>query len=319
MRDRWRIFYAADIHGSEVCFRKWLNAAEVCKADVLILGGDIAGKMIIPILERGGGRFACELFGQRIEVEDTDHLRHLQRRIRAMGGYDLILSPEEKDRLDRESGVVAEEVFPQVIGKRVRSWLELAEERLSQGGRDALWMLGNDDYPHLASLIGGTHIHDVDERIIELPGGFEMISFGQSNRTPWNTPRELDEPEIARRLEALAGQVTKPERAVFNLHCPPYGTHIDQAPALDENLRPKVQGGTVLFEHVGSTAIRHVLERFQPMLGLHGHIHEASGGQKLGKTLVLNPGSDYANAILKGAIVNLDARKGLRSWQLVQG
>jgi Icc-related predicted phosphoesterase len=155
--------------------------------------------------------------------------------------------------------------------------------------------------------------------VVELPGGFEMISLGYSNRTPWDSPRELDDDELGARVDALAAQLKDPEHAVFNLHCPPHGTHIDQAALLDDQLRPRTEGGQVVTGPVGSAAIRRLIERYQPMLGLHGHIHESPGGQKLGRSFVLNPGSEYGDGVLRGALVTIDRKKGLRSWQLIQG
>ena len=137
-----------------------------------------------------------------------------------------------------------------------------------------------------------------------------MISCGWSNRTPWHTPREMDEDDLERRIEKMAAEVTRPERAVFNLHVPPARTAIDLAPALDDSLKPVVKGGAVVMESVGSEAVRRVLERHQPMLGLHGHIHESRGAVRLGRTLSINPGSEYGDGILRGALIELDGRQG---------
>jgi Icc-related predicted phosphoesterase len=85
---------------------------------------------------------------------------------------------------------------------------------------------------------------------------------------------------------------------------PPYGTRIDDAPEIREDLS-LVGGASATMVPVGSTAVRRVLERHAPMLGLHGHIHESRGSARLGPTVCLNPGSDYNTGILKGVIVRL--------------
>jgi uncharacterized protein len=120
-------------------------------------------------------------------------------------------------------------------------------------------------------------------------------------------------------MEKLAAEVPDPGRAVFNLHVPPIRTAIDRAPVLDDSLKPVVRGGQVLMESVGSEAVRRVIERHQPMLSLHGHIHESRGAVRLGRTLAINPGSQYGDGILQGALIELDSLKGVKSYQLPSG
>jgi Icc-related predicted phosphoesterase len=183
----------------------------------------------------------------------------------------------------------------------------------------AFMMLGNDDYPELEPLLAGQNVRNVEHDVTELPGGFEMVSLGYSNRTPWDSPRELDEEDLAKRIDERAERLADPEHAVFNFHAPPHGTHLDQAALLDERFRPLVEGGQIVIGHVGSTAVREAVERYRPLLGLHGHIHESPGAQRLGRSVIVNPGSDYGDGILRGALITLDRKKGVRSWQIVQG
>ncbi len=314
-----RLFYAADIHGSDRCFRKFVNAARVYKVDALVFGGDIAGKIVVPVVRLSKDRYLVQVHGHTLDLGPGEELETVRAQIRASGRYDVVLSPDEKRRFDSSPDLVASELFPAAMRQSVRSWVELAEPRLEEAGIPAFVMLGNDDYPELAELLDGKFVRNVEEQVVELPGGFEMISLGYSNRTPWDSPRELDEEELSTRIDALASQLKDPGHAVFNLHCPPHGTHIDQAALLDDQLRPRTEGGQVVTGPVGSTAIRRLVERYQPVLGLHGHIHESPGGQKIGRSFVLNPGSEYGDGVLRGALVTIDRKKGLRSWQLIQG
>ena len=180
-------------------------------------------------------------------------------------------------------------------------------------------MTGNDDPPELTRAARLHVLTDPEDQLIDLGEGISMISCGWSNPTPWNTPRELDDDELERRIEKLAAEVTRPERAVFNLHVPPARTAIDKAPALDGSLKPVVKGGAVVMESVGSEAVRRVLERHQPMLGLHGHIHESRGAVRIGRTLAVNPGSEYGDGILCGALLEIDGKRGVRHYQLPTG
>lgn len=318
-RNRIRLFYSADIHGSDRAFRKWLNAVTVYKADVIVFGGDIAGKVLVPIVRYSSDRFVAEVFGETIEVSDGEPLAQLRAKIRAAGRYDVVMTPEEKAHYDANPAAVRDDLFPRAAFESLRSWIQLAEERLSQLGVTAFVMLGNDDYPELASLLDGEFVKNVDEAVVELPGGFEMISLGYSNPTPWKTFRELPEEEILVRIRVMAERTHDPDRVVFNIHCPPHGTNLDQAALLDADLRPLLQRGQVTIGPVGSTAVRDSIREYQPLLTLHGHIHESPGIHRIRRTLAINPGSDYADGILRGALITLDPKKGVRSWQLVQG
>ena len=158
-----------------------------------------------------------------------------------------------------------------------------------------------------------------DQRLVELPGGFPMISVGYSNRTPWDSPRELDEADLTAVIDTEAARLADPGKAIFNLHVPPKDTPIDQAVALDAEFRPKMSGGSPLITGVGSSAVRDAIAKYQPMLSLHGHIHESRGEARIGRTLALNPGSEYSEGVLRGVIINLSAKKGVRGYQLVAG
>jgi hypothetical protein len=134
-----------------------------------------------------------------------------------------------------------------------------------------------------------------------------MISTGWANRTPWNTERERDEDDLGRYLGDIARQLNPAKGWVFNLHCPPFKSGLDEAPELDDQMRPKYAGH--ILKAVGSTAVRGVIEQYQPALGLHGHIHEGRGTSKIGKTLCINPGSTYEQGTLLGALVDFDGRR----------
>jgi Icc-related predicted phosphoesterase len=313
-----RLFFATDIHGSEQCFRKWLNAARVYEPAALLLGGDVTGKVIVPLVSTGNGGWRGEIFGRAVEAHSSEELAALQKQIRNRGHYDLLLSVDEKAALDSDPAQL-DATFERVVREGLERWVALAEERLGESGVPCFVMLGNDDFPELVQALQGSKVlHYAEDQMYELPGGFELISLGYSTPTPWHTAREIPEEEMADKIDRLASRLVSPERAVFNLHCPPRDTHLDQAPVLDETLRPVVGAGGMLVGSVGSTAVRKAIERYQPLLGLHGHVHESAGVEKLGRTLCINPGSDYGDGVLRGAIVELDSNKGVKRWQLLQ-
>ena len=303
-----RIFFATDLHGCEVCFRKFINSWKVYDASVLILGGDVTGKIVVPVFE-DKGVYSAKVYGNVYEARDEKELASMKRRIRDMSGYPILVSPEEKLKLDKDPDFV-EELFDKLALEALEGWLVLAEERLKGTGVKLYVTGGNDDPIGIGAVID-KHESDVvanaDERVLTLPSGHEMISLGYSNPTPWHLPRDITEDELAKKVENVAVKVKNMRTAIFNLHVPPYNTPpLDYAPELDSTLRPKMEaGGQFKMVPVGSVAIRKSIERFQPLLGLHGHIHEAKGAVYVNKTLCINPGSEYGEGILRGVIVEI--------------
>ena len=279
------------------------------------MGGDLAGKAVLPIVRQNGGYMARELDGERVFADGE--LDSVETRIRNLGFYPLVTTEEELDAAHGDQREI-DLLFRRAMEQSLRRWLELARERLAGTGIRLYVMLGNDDEPHLKDVLAEAGV-DCEDQVVDLGEGLQMISNGYANPTPWKSPRELPEEELERRLEELAAKLDDPSRSVFNLHVPPIGTTLDRAPQLDETLKPVVRGGAVVVSSVGSTAVRNLIERYQPLVALHGHIHESRGTAKLGRTVCINPGSEYAEGVLHGALLVLDRKKGLRNYQLVSG
>jgi Icc-related predicted phosphoesterase len=89
---------------------------------------------------------------------------------------------------------------------------------------------------------------------------------------------------------------------------------------IDADFKPRAgMAGGVELGSVGSTAVRSLIERHQPAVGLHGHVHECSAGEHLGRTLCVNPGSNYLMGTLRGAIVEMNEDGEVRGWQMTEG
>jgi len=313
----FKSFYASDIHGSDMLWRKFINAADFYGVEVLIMGGDIAGKAVIPIVRRNNSFYSPGFAGERAFSEDE--LPALERRIRDTGLYPHRMNEEELARLENDHEAI-DALFQQIMKETLERWLRLAEERLHGKGVRLYIMLGNDDEPALREALASSPVAvDCEDHTVELGEGFQMLSCGFANPTPWHSSREMPEEELQRHIENLAGQLLDPSRSIFNLHVPPIQTAIDTAPVVDENLTPVIQGGSILLGPAGSRAVRTVIERYQPLLALHGHIHESRGTAKIGKTVCINPGSAYGEGVLHGALFELDKRKGLKRYQLTSG
>jgi Icc-related predicted phosphoesterase len=314
----FQLYYASDIHGSDLLWRKFVNAGKFYEVDVLVMGGDITGKAVVPIVKGAGGQFVSrEIRGDRPFGEDE--LEAVESAIRDRGFYPYVTEEDELASVrDTEGGI--DELFRRAMAASVERWMGLAEERLQGTGIKLYVMLGNDDEPHLREVLAASSLGvDCEDEPVELGEGIQMLSCGHANTTPWNSPREMPEEELAPHLETLVAKLDDPGKAVFNLHVPPKGTAIDQAPRLDADLKPVVRGGNVLMGGAGSQAVRDLIERYQPPLALHGHIHESRGTVRIGDTVCINPGSEYGEGVLHGALVVLDRKKGLRNHQLVSG
>lgn len=302
-----RIFFATDVHGSEACFRKFLAAARVHDVDVLILGGDLIGKGLVPLVKVNGGHRAGA-DGSGTLLEDKDARRAYERSVADRGEYCVVVEPDEAAALAADETQVVAGIH-RAARDRLVQWVELASERLAGSGVRCYVTGGNDDPDELLSVIPDDGPFSYCEsRVLTLgeDGATTLVSLGLSNPTPWNTAREVPEDELQARLDVLAADVEDPERAIFNIHVPPKASGLDRCPLLDTSTyppRPVMIAGEVQLTDAGSSAVRAVIERVQPALGLHGHIHESRGVAEIGRTRAINPGSAYAQGVLQGVLV----------------
>jgi Icc-related predicted phosphoesterase len=312
-----KIFFATDIHGSEICWRKFLNAAAFYKADMVILGGDVTGKVMVPITTSSPGHWEVSFGGQRVQLSTQAELDDMKRRIRDRGYYPAVMTLDELDALNEEDGSI-DRRFTQEMTKGLEMWLDMADGKLRGGEIPCILNGGNDDIWEIDDIIEqAPTVSFAENKILDI-GGFYLASMGWTNPTPWNTFREAPEDVLTTKIDAMVSSIPDMNRAIFNFHAPPYGTGLDEAPALDETLRP-IHGGAVM-KPVGSKAVREAILKYRPALSLHGHIHESKGVRKLGGTLAMNPGSSYTDGVLQGAVLDLNEKKGkLTRYILVNG
>ena len=317
-----RVFFAADIHGSQVTFRKFLAAATFYGVDALVFGGDLMGKALVPILRTNAGYRAS--FQGRDEEFDADGLDGFTDALEQPGFYWKVFDREEYEAVEADP-MARHGLFHELASERLAGWIERAEEALHGTGVRLYLTGGNDDEPSVLETLDrhdGDRVVASEGRLVDLDGEHTMITVGLSTYTPWNTPREASEEEIARAIEEAVATVPDVGRCVFNLHCPPKDTPIDTCLKLEvrpgELPRPIREGGRFVTTGGGSAAVREAIERYQPLVGLHGHIHESGGRFRIGRTQTFNPGSEYVQGVLQGVIVSL--RRGrLVSYQHTQG
>ena len=311
-----KLFFATDIHGSDICWSKFLNAGKFYEADVLILGGDMTGKAVIPVIHQGGSNYKLTLLEQEFNTTNEDELKDMIKRIRSRGYYPYMTDPDEIRELEKSPERVSE-IFKQEVLKVVQQWMDLADKKLEGTNLRAYCSPGNDDMDEIDEVIlCSKRVLLVEGQVTQLDPHHEMIASGWSNYTPWNTHREENEDQLKIRYEAMISQLKDPHNAVFDIHVPPYKSGLDDAPELDKNLRPVLAGQSL--QPVGSTALREAIPKTQPLLGLHGHIHEGRGASRIGKTLCINPGSMYEQGTLLGTLVKLGKNK-IENYVLTTG
>ena len=320
MAKHLRCYMCSDLHAANRTYRKLLNAIKmnVYEANVVLIAGDLTGKAIVPIIKQGNGRYTASFLDKDYVVETAEELKKLEDNISDIGYYPYETDHEEIVALQSEEKLM-HELFRRKMIERVGEWVALAEERIGQSGVQFYMMPGNDDDFGVDEVIArSSYVVNPVGKAISLNDYHEMISFDYANHTPWHTPREWDEDEYYRRVKDRASALKDVKNAVFMIHVPPYDSGLDTAPELDKNLRPRVTMGDVLRVPVGSTGVRKVIQELQPLVSVHGHVHEAGGQSKIGRTTCFNAGSEANQGILRGFVFDLGKDKLERAFR-VQG
>ena len=312
-----RLYYTSDVHGSTTCFKKFLKAGQIYEADIIILGGDLSGKLIVPIFKEDSDTYSTRFQESPVTVRGELQLKELLAKIRFTGSYYVILEKGEETNFASESE--REKLFVRVLKDATREWMQLAEERLRDSKTICLVMPGNDDPMDIDPIIeSSTRVINPDGKLITIDGTYEIASSSFGNITPWNCPRDIQESDLEAKLETVCSMIKSTETAVLNFHVPPYDSGLDMAPKLDASLKIVTEMGQPVMVPVGSHAVRKLIEKYQPLIGLHGHIHESKGTNTIGRTFCVNPGSEYAEGVLHGVIIDLEKGR-LQTHILTQG
>ncbi len=307
-----RIIFASDFHGSDVVWRKFLNSAPMFKADVLLMGGDITSKVLVPIVKENEA-YTANFKGTQQKVAESG-LAELKKDIRKHCYLPYVCTQSEVEELNR-SQMHVEEVFERLEVEMLKNWISLISQKAPK--TKVIFHPGNDDKFALDQVLKDSpDVVFAEESVVEFDSFHEAACVGWSNPTPWNSPRECTEEQLMEKLERTISQLSSISTSCFCFHVPPYNSTIDMAPKLDATLRPVYEGGRPAFIPVGSTSVRKMIEKYQPILGLHGHIHESPGLVKIGRTQCVNPGSEYSEGILKAYLIELEDGKVKRLQRL---
>src|SRR5215472_808764 len=313
-----RLYVVSDFHASDPAWRKLLNAIRlnVYEADAVLYAGDLTGKAMVPIVAVGGDRYEAMLLGQRRVARTEEELAALERDVASLGYCAFRTTKEEVDALGGDKAKL-DALFSREIQARVKQWLDLAADRLDGVGVPLVLIPGNDDpYDIDVSLAASQYCTNADGVIVDIPGDLQVIGLGKSSPTPWQTPREVSEDAFREEIYSLADQARDPRRTIFLIHCPPYGSGLDTAPVLDQNLRLQASAGDLMRGPVGSTGVLEAVQQVQPLLSVHGHIHESGGEKKIGPTLCVNPGSEAGSGIVRGYLIDVGSDGIERSFRV---
>ena len=308
-----KLFFSSDVHGSDICWKKFLRVIDYHKVDIAILGGDLTGKMVIPIV-RDGDNYSYHLFGRDAKLTKTE-LDEECVKIANSGYYPYPCEKEEYERLGG-SEEAQKEKFNELMAERMQRWVDLASERFK--GKSQLYVSpGNDDRLVVDEILEKSDsVVACEKKLVDLPDGYDMVTCGWVNPTPWKTTREAPDEKLEPMLEELMAMAGSYGKLICNFHAPPYNSGLDIAPKLKEDFSVRVSVGGVELAPMGSTAVRHIIEKYKPLLGLHGHIHESAGFRRFGRTLCVNPGSEYAEGVLRGYLVFLSGEKVQGHWRV---
>ncbi len=315
-----KLFFSVDVHGANSVWRKWLKVPDMYDVDALLLCGDLTGKSLVPIIEnkKKGIRNAF-YFGKNWKLKTDKETDEMEKRIQDAGAYTLRCDEDRVKELQNDPTQV-EKMMMQMIKDRMAEWIELLLKKIDISKVDVIVMPGNDDDWEIDDVIQSYTdkgiIWCLDDVVNVL--GIPMISLDYVNPTPWDTPREEREKALAKRIKKLVKKLEAPAKSIFNFHPPPQGTMLDLAPELDANKKPVTVAGQVNFVHVGSKSVYKAIEKYQPLIGLHGHIHESYGHDKIGNTPVVNPGSEYGEGILRGYVIEIE-NKTINNYWKVEG
>ncbi len=312
----YKLFFATDLHGSEACFRKFLNAAAFYQVHVLVLGGDLTGNRVLPIVDEGGS-FTTELFGEEYVLDTAKSLNEFKQKARLLGLYPYVASTYELDEL-RQNRDYFDETYKILCLESVSRWMEMGEEKLKQSDTRCVLIPGNDDIPDIDPILGqGVRMIDGNYKIVTIDD-MQFLGLGESNVTPWKSQRECTEEIIRDHIRQMYHDADRSKPIVFNFHVPPYGSALDDAPILTDDLKMVFEGGRPVVGAVGSHSVRNAIEEFQPALSLHGHVHESRGKSLIGNTHIVNPGSEFLSGILRGVLVTF-RNQSVFSTQLTSG
>ena len=233
-----------DLHGSEICWKKFLNAGSFYGADVVILGGDVTGKAMVPIVQRANGTWEASLQDHRDTLESEDAIVEFEKRVMDRGYYPIRVSDQEYVAM-QEDEVLVDKRFKEVMLDGTERWIAMAEEKLANTGIRVIACPANDDMFEIDDLLSGAQVvetGDEDDRSSSATSRWSRWA-GRTRRPGTPSARPRSPSWRPGSIERSRGH--RSETTIFNFHAPPYGSKLDNAPALNPDLT-YVSGGQAI-------------------------------------------------------------------------
>jgi Icc-related predicted phosphoesterase len=278
---------------------------------------------MVPIIALGNHSYRATLQSRLYNLKEED-LPEFMNRLSKLGFYSSEMSEQEYAELAEDPERV-NRLYLEKANERLIAWINWADEKLAGSNLKCFVTGGNDDAREVVDTlnrVAGERVIACEEKLVSVSNeGHSMVSLGYSNPTPWKTPREIDEAELASHIAEDFKGVESCEKLIFNMHVPPVNSTLDTCPQLDTSTDPPTvitSGGEPVLFGAGSQAVREAIEHYQPLLSLHGHIHESRNVTKIGRTTAVNPGSEYGEGVLRGIIVSINGNQ-VESTQMTSG
>jgi hypothetical protein len=301
-----KLLFAADLHGSEIVFKKIFSCAKTNNVDAIIISGDLTGSIVVPIIA-DGDKYFCKSFGSNINIDGSE-LNEFKENISNTGAYPIIISQREYEEL-LKSIQIDKNKLTNLVEIRLSKWVAYAEEISNELNIRVLMMSGNSDPYDIDKIIGKSKIiRNPDYATIELFKLYSIVGESNANKSPFNCLRDIDDEELYKKIKKKVDRIDQKDMgtAIFVFHAPPFNSTLDNAIEVDKNLKPVLMGGHAMTKPAGSRGVRKIIENYQPMLSLHGHMHESSAVAKIGRTLCVNPGSEYSCGIMRALLIYLE-------------
>jgi Icc-related predicted phosphoesterase len=310
-----KIFFATDVHGSELCFQKFLRAADFYNADLLFFGGDYSSKDVL--LFSQDATTVLEYRGTVIKKKFERQSEVLEY-ISLSRGSGVSVEEVDQNTINDPDNTKINQAYERALRKKLESWVEMAKVSYGKYGIPIFVIPGNDDLQFTDEYFQQPPFQFVHRKHVLLDCGVNVLGWGGSNRTPWNTAREYDETDILQQLNEAVRYPLAGTASILFAHPPPYNSGLDLAPEVGENFQLKLTLGSPHKAPIGSRAVRQFVEAHQPMVGLFGHVHEGRGYHKIGNTTCINPGSMYYTGRLVGCLVTIEEGR-VKNFQFTEG
>ncbi len=281
---RFKLAFSTDIHGSEYTFRRSLNIVKARKVDYFIISGGLTSKDIVFVEEIGG---IYLLNGKKVNLKNLteDSLRS--------GKYLIVNKKEVIEDLSKDKNKL-QKILVEIAAEQMSRWIKIADEMYSL--EKIFWSPAHGDVPQLDDILRGLGAKLINENVVSLDD-IQLISLGLGSPLS-NSFREVSDSEIYLKGKSLFKDA-EAGMTIMNFHMPPYDTKIDVAK----------QGFKKI--HKGSKAVLDLIKEFKPIVSLHGHVHEATGMDKIDNTMAINPGSLYQ--LGEPSVVVFDVYKEVKS------